>query len=1008
MKGLHSAQEEEEAGEVPQNPLAMTIAGVELSQVNAILVEKDLNAVDRWNISLLFVVELMALPLNAPPNWLEVFMSHPPRKLVDAPEFPPRPDDFQEIDWAPYVESKDAKLARILWDRPTQKLRQHLDSLGRHPFPRPDEDDDSRAMKYTEVLAFEVYEHLLFEHMYPIAESEWQTKWTQMGMDQAKWSLDDILNDWGHMPNGPVLIRGWDVMSSRKLNVAMLKEELRDRNQDQSGKSQDLRQRLYNYERREQNYLTLFSRSDLSHWKISEGEPRRRRIYPGDELNPLDMYTWAIKVSPYNPTYWVSRAYCHYQQAFFDLAIGDAYRAQLLCEVLVDARCRNRYPGLYPRIWHAISQHILAGMDSDTDDVPPEVEKMRQPNGINYFIPTLRKALHNIISLSLAALQAREDHKAMEKYLTQRVIMPYRDTRPFERRGEVMETHFEQTHDGTEAKKRWFHESQAGKVSTERLYPYESSDKRRTDQEFLDELNQRLFGNNQALPWKKCEVKSVDRLKPAKDSATALGVFATEDIKKGQMIFVEEPAMRGHLNVSRLPKDRCEYSARWPRCDNCYKEIDHVEAFLARCRDREQVRKIKAGEDRDACKCVLLNQEEAIPLSFCPPGTGPKTCSEIARKLYHFRACGKNWKWLHDAMRPYVMPVPNHQHRYYFSHTNEAHGTLLSLLLREVFDITLERRKRFPDPNLMAHEIDELLILEDSLDWPDEKVAFPFTLAANIQVPFDILLQLGVDIFGDLSFDTWVIQIVLRKLLINAVPWADVPALKKNNKPAKKIVRLKKIDDGEKQDKMIKRGESFESYDPSFRALYLYPGLSLFNHACPEKHNAQWGFDFNGVPNRVFVWAEDDIPKGEEILIPYTESPLTKKGMRRHLGRQCACDGEHNDESTDEDDTPEQSPQYPPLSAAPRDPNHPTPDNSDRSQAPSPRSLGTQTKAIGAQTDGADDDREEFAAREQHFLPDATGDEFDWELEHHMATRKRPYRAEWQENGGYKRRHFAS
>jgi hypothetical protein len=29
----------------------MRIAGVELSQVNAILVEKDLNAVDRWNVS---------------------------------------------------------------------------------------------------------------------------------------------------------------------------------------------------------------------------------------------------------------------------------------------------------------------------------------------------------------------------------------------------------------------------------------------------------------------------------------------------------------------------------------------------------------------------------------------------------------------------------------------------------------------------------------------------------------------------------------------------------------------------------------------------------------------------------------------------------------------------------------------------------------------------------------------------------------------------------------------
>ncbi|GIJ91509.1 hypothetical protein Asppvi_010475 [Aspergillus pseudoviridinutans] len=939
-------------------------------------------------------------PERAQAWWTEVFLSHPPREVVDAPEFPPRPDEFQEIDWAPYVESKDAKLARILWDRPTQKLRQYLEGLGQHPFRRPDDDDDTRAMEHTEGLALEVYELLLLEHMYPMAESEWQAKWTQMGMDQAKWRLDDILEDWGHMPNtGPILIRGKDVMTSRQLTVAILKQELRDRNQVQTGTSQVLRQRLYEYERKS---LTLFSRSDLGHWKISTGKPRGWRIYPGDELNPLDMYTWAIKLSPYNPTYWVSRGYCHYKQAFFDLAIGDAYRAQLLCEVLVDARCRNRQPGLYPRIWHAISQHILAGMNSDTEAIPPEVEKMRQSNGINYFIPTLRKALHNIISLSLAALQAREDCKAMDKYLPQRVIMPDRDRRPFERRNEVMEAYFEQSHNEKEARKLWFHESRAGKVSAERLYPYESCDKHRTDQDFLDELNQRLFGNNQALPWRKCKVKSVERLKPAKNSATALGVFATEKIKKGQMIFVEEPAMRGHLGVSRLPSDRCEYSARTPRCDNCYKELDAAWPE----EDQERIRKIKAGQDKAACKCFLLDGKEAIPLSYCPPGPGPKTCSEIARKFYHFRACGKNWKWLHDAMRPYLMQWGNHKDYHYFSHTNEAHGTLLSLLLREVFDITLERRERLHDPNLLAHEIDELLILEDNLDRTDEKVAFPFTLAANIQVPFDILMQLGVDIFADFSFDTWVIQVVLRKLLINAIPWADVPALKMSKEPAKKIVRRKEIDDPEKQREMTKDRESFESYDPSFRVLYLYPGFSLFNHACPEKHNAQWGFDFGGVPNRVFVWAKEDIPKGKEILISYTESPMTEKGMLRQLGRQCACDGEHEDESSDEDDAPQQPPQYPPLSAAPRDP---TPDTSpDPSQGTSTRALGTQTKPIGAQVDGADDDREEFAASEQPLLPGATEaeEQFDWELEHYMATRKRPYRGEWAESGYHKRQHF--
>jgi hypothetical protein len=63
MKELCSAQEEEGAGEVRQSPLAMRIAGVELSQVNAILVEKDLNAVDQWNVS-----------KNAIRTWLRRFL----------------------------------------------------------------------------------------------------------------------------------------------------------------------------------------------------------------------------------------------------------------------------------------------------------------------------------------------------------------------------------------------------------------------------------------------------------------------------------------------------------------------------------------------------------------------------------------------------------------------------------------------------------------------------------------------------------------------------------------------------------------------------------------------------------------------------------------------------------------------------------------------------------------------------------------------------------------------
>lgn len=114
----------------------------------------------------------------------------------------------------------------------------------------------------------------------------------------------------------------------------------------------------------------------------------------------------------------------------------------------------------------------------------------------------------------------------------------------------------------------------------------------------------------------------------------------------------------------------------------------------------------------------------------------------------------------------------NWMDREHISHTNEHHGTFLSLLLRNVLETTLHRLKK--GPGLLAHEISELLLLDDDTPGISSTARghkwFPFTMAANIQVRFDILAHLGVDIFRDLSFDSWVIQIVLRKLLANVVP----------------------------------------------------------------------------------------------------------------------------------------------------------------------------------------------------------------------------------------------
>ncbi|KAI9924088.1 hypothetical protein MW887_007327 [Aspergillus wentii] len=806
----------------------------------------------------------------------------PPINAIRIPEFPERPDLFDEVEWVPFIGVEDAKLAHRLWHLPDSIIGQALTGKT-NPYPRPPDEDRNRH-----ALASNIYESLMIDHILPTNESEWEANWQNEGLKQAQWSRQDIFGtdgDQDYAEDQQVLIEGHDVLTAAYWKVDKLRNELRSRGLDDSGRSAELRRRLNDDERRQKQRHCFLPRSNLSHWGIDRSNSKYAiQLTESNHLKPLDMYTWAISLSPYNPTYWVSRAYCHYQQAYFDLAIGDAYRAQLLCEILADARARNRQPGLYPRIWHAIEQHLLVDpRDQGTGELNPTVQKLREPNGINHFIPTLRKALQSIISLSLLGLQCWDDYKSSDNYLRQRLIMAFNDTQIFDQRRTLFGKLMEQHKESRKQCYRYPYERKAGYVRGDRKYPYDAGDKNRHEASFLDNLNNNLFENNESLPWKRCTIRSIE------DEKT-LSVFATRDIEKGEMIFAEEPSIRGHLIPNSLPKNwqnlmidkktkKKQLYRRPPadsesglRCENCHRIVRNAEY------SDQDIEEIKRGNHPEACRCILEGGKR-VHLKFCL-GIEPQgdTCSQIARKLYHHRACGKSWTWLHNAMR---QGIYSYDDMYHFSHSNEEHGTVLSLLLREVFDITLMRRERSDDPNIMAHEIDELLVLEDFEDWHENW--FPFTFAANIQVPFDILLQLGVDIFRDLTFDTWVIQTVLRKLLVNVIPW-DLQWRSSFGPSRNHWKRLPRPEwqNTPSNEKRIKR------YDPMFCDMYLFPGFSLFNHACRDSHNATWGYD-QTIPNRVLIWATERIPEGTEIRIPYRYKKPKKRTARRLLGKECTC-----------------------------------------------------------------------------------------------------------------------
>jgi hypothetical protein len=323
-----------------------------------------------------------------------------------------------------------------------------------------------------------------------------------------------------------------------------------------------------------------------------------------------------------------------------------------------------------------------------------------------------------------------------------------------------------------------------------------------------------------------------------------------------------------------------------------YMRTRHVFPAAIRGDARPARRRPKDDDDEFA----LMDNRKRRLASIDP--SAPRTCLDIALNTFHYRACGKDWKWLHDAIGTYTQ-VQAEVQAIVFS---EGHGCQLALLLREVFDITLALREGAfrnsgpPRPHLAPDEIDALMPLlgeEGGHDMnepaPAQQRRWPFSYAGNILVPFDIAMELGVDIFRDANFDTQHIQAALRKLHVNAVPWDH-----------------RRRDDEREPEESKGMAPLRKDGLPVLQTMYVHTGFSLFNHACGGSENASWSYDTRegGVPNRIVVWAKHAIDEGEEVRVNYWPDDTTtdpegvvawrrdeEERMVRMLGRHCHCRG---------------------------------------------------------------------------------------------------------------------
>lgn len=645
-------------------------------------------------------------------------------------------------------------------------------------------------------------------------------------------------------------------IAGRNKKARWLKQELldelpnRNKPRDKKATINDLKDELFAFQAIHENDLNnqvgIYPRHGLDQWGIEQrghvdscadadyGDTSE------DNLSPFRLYTWALHLSPFNPTYWVSRAYLFHQKGYYDLTLGDAYRAYFLTEVLQNGAT---IPGLYARVWDAIEQHVYANAQNPyiplndfnnqeriNAQASAALDLTRSPEGLLSFVPHLRRTIHHIISLNLLSSQAWVDWWKMDAFAYK--LQQEEHAQPFLLRLETNQGHANrrnkrQKDDHT----LWKHEKSAGSISGKEFLQ-SAKDVDRTAEAFLATLNAKFFG-----PWpgKKDRSPAIEVRRKADGE---LGVFALKAFEQNELIHIEEPSIRDQVRgrwASHIPESDpqpapCEdrkrpisydfiTDAEWSRLDKSERDKHQN---VCRCIDAEPRRyfcqpfrpqglgitgidmnpqqpTVSRDEDDEVAIGVIDGSSAQAPESRASkrkatdnnendqppttrttrsgnrptraskpsrPSTRTKkrkveplvddiavvepemTCLQKARETYHFKSCGKAWEWLHVQLTLTEPAYPGG----YTEINHEEHGTLLSFLLLDVFDRTLLLRTQQPNSHILAHEVDDLLPLCGVVDLPEQH--FPFTYSANIVVPFDILLNLGVKIFRELDFDT--------------------------------------------------------------------------------------------------------------------------------------------------------------------------------------------------------------------------------------------------------------
>ena len=402
----------------------------------------------------------------------------------------------------------------------------------------------------------------------------------------------------------------------------------------------------------------------------------------------------------------------------------------------------------------------------------------------------------------------------------------------------------------------------------QKLYPWLDKTLYSRPEAVVKEVN-RTFG---AV---NCEVRRVNfggelgraKKKTKSQDTGPLGVFATKNIRQGELLMVD----KGFMTMSDVP------SSHLVHCDAC-----HASLLAPYVHPSSIIKPSCCGK-----------------VAYCS-----KECYEAASKGYHSIVCGKDVDWLYqDTKGKYSKRA--------------ARGHLLGLLFLRLMSIVLfDRCSQEAAGQKPPHPLQHPLIVRMTANYPPlsalhQKHCSPWMYSESVVATHRILKELGVNVFTTPEFEPAIIQTICWRLLNNSNS-SIINLSSDGGSNSSSCTTLKHS-----------RNDKEEVHMMSLGSNYLF-----FNHSCEP--NVDWhgsnpnpwvGISyltgFNGEilkPGCGAIWcrAIRDVKKDEQLKISYVgdaagEDETDRKKKRYMLdkwfdgGCGCRICKRENEEDGDDD-----------------------------------------------------------------------------------------------------------